>query len=256
MNLFLLLTGGNIILFCICFLDRRNHLELWRETSPANGAQPSQVLHSSFLFFANKSWNKQKKIHYKTIWYLFVLVGWVPMARWGLSRTVVDRRPPHPCRLSPWHLSHHEVASICLWWSLQAFLNAWAERACLLSLGTLFLASGTLWEKNFFPCLQPGNILNLQRIRSPCRSLIVHHSNHCSFCEIGGYKKGMTTNFFHHFLLLLLLDLGSGMGRNQDRYLGINIRIRNTAWVHQASFVSVIIHWKDKECYVFSVPIE
>jgi hypothetical protein len=29
-------------------------------------------------------------------------------------------------------------------------------------------------------------------------------------------KKGMTTNFFHPSLLLLFLDPGSGMGKNQD----------------------------------------
>jgi hypothetical protein len=44
------------------------------------------------------------------------------------------------------------------------------------------------------------------------------------FCEICGYKKGMTTNFFFHLsLLLLFLDPGSGLGKNQDPGSGINI---------------------------------
>jgi hypothetical protein len=33
----------------------------------------------------------------------------------------------------------------------------------------------------------------------------------------------MTTNFFHPSLLLLFLDAGSGMGKNQDPRSGINI---------------------------------
>jgi hypothetical protein len=33
----------------------------------------------------------------------------------------------------------------------------------------------------------------------------------------------MTTNVFHPSLLLLFLDLGSGMGKNQDPGSGINI---------------------------------
>ncbi len=33
----------------------------------------------------------------------------------------------------------------------------------------------------------------------------------------------MTTNFFHPSLLLLFLDPGSGMGKNQDQGSGINI---------------------------------
>ncbi len=36
-------------------------------------------------------------------------------------------------------------------------------------------------------------------------------------------KKGMTTNFFNPSLLLLFLDPGSGMGKNQDPESGINI---------------------------------
>jgi hypothetical protein len=36
-------------------------------------------------------------------------------------------------------------------------------------------------------------------------------------------KKGLTTNFFHPSLLLLFLDPGSGMGKNQDPASGINI---------------------------------
>ncbi len=36
------------------------------------------------------------------------------------------------------------------------------------------------------------------------------------FCEICGYKKGMTTDFFHPSLLLLFLDPWYGMGKNQD----------------------------------------
>ncbi len=33
----------------------------------------------------------------------------------------------------------------------------------------------------------------------------------------------MTTNFFHPSLLMLFLDPGSGMGKNQDPGSGINI---------------------------------
>ncbi len=36
-------------------------------------------------------------------------------------------------------------------------------------------------------------------------------------------KKGLTTNFFHPSLLLLFLDPGSGMGKNQVLGSGINI---------------------------------
>jgi hypothetical protein len=36
-------------------------------------------------------------------------------------------------------------------------------------------------------------------------------------------KKGMTKNFFHPSLLLLFLDPGSGMVKNQDPGSGINI---------------------------------
>ncbi len=36
-------------------------------------------------------------------------------------------------------------------------------------------------------------------------------------------RKGMTTNFFFNPLLLLILDLGSAMGKNQDPGTGINI---------------------------------
>jgi hypothetical protein len=36
-------------------------------------------------------------------------------------------------------------------------------------------------------------------------------------------EKVMTTNFFHPSLLLLFLDPGSGMGKNQDPGSGINI---------------------------------
>ncbi len=36
-------------------------------------------------------------------------------------------------------------------------------------------------------------------------------------------KKGMTTNFFHPSLLLLFLDPGSWMGKNQDPGSEINI---------------------------------
>jgi hypothetical protein len=35
----------------------------------------------------------------------------------------------------------------------------------------------------------------------------------------------MTTNFFHPSLLLLVLDPGSGMGKNQDPGSGINIPV-------------------------------
>jgi hypothetical protein len=38
-----------------------------------------------------------------------------------------------------------------------------------------------------------------------------------------GTKKGLTTNFFYPSLLLLFLDPGSGMCKNQDPGSGINI---------------------------------
>jgi hypothetical protein len=42
------------------------------------------------------------------------------------------------------------------------------------------------------------------------------------FVKFVATKKG-TTNFFHPSLLLLFLDPGSGMGKNQDPGSGINI---------------------------------
>jgi hypothetical protein len=46
----------------------------------------------------------------------------------------------------------------------------------------------------------------------------------------------MTTNFFHLSLLLLFLDPGSGMGKNQDPGSGINIpdpqHWKNLAFLH------------------------
>jgi hypothetical protein len=41
----------------------------------------------------------------------------------------------------------------------------------------------------------------------------------------------MTSNFFHPSLLLMFLDPGSGMGKNQDQGSGINIPDRNTAFL-------------------------
>jgi hypothetical protein len=37
-----------------------------------------------------------------------------------------------------------------------------------------------------------------------------------NFVTFVATKKGLTTNFFHPSLLLLFLDPGSGMGKNQD----------------------------------------
>ncbi len=37
-----------------------------------------------------------------------------------------------------------------------------------------------------------------------------------NFVKFVATKKGMTKNFFHSSLLLLFLDPGSGMGKNQD----------------------------------------
>jgi len=41
--------------------------------------------------------------------------------------------------------------------------------------------------------------------------------------KIGSNDKSMITNNFHLSLLLLFLDPGSGMGKNQDLGSGINI---------------------------------
>jgi hypothetical protein len=38
-----------------------------------------------------------------------------------------------------------------------------------------------------------------------------------NFVKFVATKKGMTTNFFHPSLLLLFLDPGSGMSKNQIR---------------------------------------
>ncbi len=37
-----------------------------------------------------------------------------------------------------------------------------------------------------------------------------------NFVKFVATKNGMTTDFFHPFLLLLFFDPGSGMGKNQD----------------------------------------
>jgi hypothetical protein len=42
-----------------------------------------------------------------------------------------------------------------------------------------------------------------------------------SVCEIYGYKKGITTNFFHPSHPLPVAVFGSGMGRNQDPGTGM-----------------------------------
>ncbi len=48
--------------------------------------------------------------------------------------------------------------------------------------------------------------------------------NYFQFCEICGYiNKVWQEIFFHPSLLLLFLDPGSGMGKNQDPGSGINI---------------------------------
>jgi hypothetical protein len=92
-----------------------------------------------------------------------------------------------------------------------------------MSLGTLFLASGTLWEKKIFLV---SSLATSRIFRVSVHLVVLLLStilNHCSFCEICGYKKGMTPIFFHPSLLLLLLDPGSGMGKNQNPGYGINI---------------------------------
>jgi hypothetical protein len=43
------------------------------------------------------------------------------------------------------------------------------------------------------------------------------------FVKFMAPKKGMTTNFFSPCISLLVLDPGSGMGKNQDPGSGINI---------------------------------
>ncbi len=43
------------------------------------------------------------------------------------------------------------------------------------------------------------------------------------FCEVCGYIKSYGNKFFFTSLLLLFLDPGSGMGKNQDPGSGINI---------------------------------
>ena len=44
-----------------------------------------------------------------------------------------------------------------------------------------------------------------------------------NFVNFMATKNGVTTNFFHPSLLLLFLDLGSWMGKNQDPGSRINI---------------------------------
>jgi hypothetical protein len=44
-----------------------------------------------------------------------------------------------------------------------------------------------------------------------------------SFVKFLATKNGLTKKFFHPCLLLLFLDPGSGMGKNQDPGSGINI---------------------------------
>jgi hypothetical protein len=44
-----------------------------------------------------------------------------------------------------------------------------------------------------------------------------------NFVKCVATKKGLATIFFHPSLLLLFLDLGSGMGKNQDPGSGIAI---------------------------------
>jgi hypothetical protein len=69
--------------------------------------------------------------------------------------------------------------------------------------------------KKFYNSLKTGPIF-LQHLKNKIMF---------NFVKFVATKKGLTTNFFFNpSLLLLFLDPGSGMGKNQDPGSGINIR--------------------------------
>jgi hypothetical protein len=57
-------------------------------------------------------------------------------------------------------------------------------------------------------------------------------------------KKGLTTNFFHPSLLLLFLDPGSGMGKNQDLGSGINIPDPQHCRIHASN--QLCTNWRSR----------
>jgi hypothetical protein len=60
-----------------------------------------------------------------------------------------------------------------------------------------------------------------------------------NFVKFMATKKGMKTNFFHPSLLLLFLDPGSGMGKNQDLGSGINIPDPQHWWVPSVLWIRI-----------------
>ncbi len=69
-------------------------------------------------------------------------------------------------------------------------------------------------------------------------------------------KKGITTIFFHPSLLFLILDPGSGMGKNQDPGSGINIldpqhcaRCGNMMWIRPAGIqIQITAKYEIRRC--------
>jgi hypothetical protein len=61
--------------------------------------------------------------------------------------------------------------------------------------------------KKFYNSLKTGPNFFLQHLENK----IIYN-----FVKFVATKKGLTTNFFHPSLLLLFLDPGSGMDKNQD----------------------------------------
>ncbi len=69
-------------------------------------------------------------------------------------------------------------------------------------------------DKNFYNSLKTGPNFFLRHFKM---KIVLN------FVKFVATKKDMTTDFFHLSLLLLFLDPGSGMGKNQDPGSGINI---------------------------------